>query len=82
MLYWNNPYYFYQANQQKANCKIYSLTQYGLNVNGCNWNILASNDDKTVAHFWLGVHTEYYRKRQMKEKLIDGKAPDVSQTSG
>ena len=46
----NNPYYFSRANQQKANCKIYSLTQCSLTVNDCDWHILAGNDERIVEH--------------------------------
>ena len=46
----NNPYYFFRANQQKVNCEIYSLTQCGLTVNECDWQILAGNDDRIVVH--------------------------------
>ena len=33
-------YYFFWANQQKANSKIYSITQYDLTINGCDWQAM------------------------------------------
>ena len=41
-------YYFFPANQQKVKSEIYSLTQFDLTVNGCDWYILAGNDEKIV----------------------------------
>ena len=46
----NNTYYFFPANQQKANCKIYSLTKCGLTVNGCDWHILAGNHERILVY--------------------------------
>ena len=46
----DNPYYFFRANQQQAGTKIYSLTQYSLTVNKCDWYILAGNDEKINSH--------------------------------
>ena len=46
----NNTYYFSRANQQKACTKIYSLTQCSLTVNGCDWHILAGNDERINSH--------------------------------
>ena len=38
----NNPYYFFRANQQKANHKVlHSLAQCDITVNGRDWHILA-----------------------------------------
>ena len=51
----NNSYYFSRANQQKAGAKIYSLPQYSLIVNECDWHILAGNDERINSHCltWL-----------------------------
>ena len=52
-LKWNerdNPYYFFQANQQKPDTKIYSLTQCSLTVNKCDWHILAGNNERIKSH--------------------------------
>ena len=46
----NNSCYFSGANQQKAGTKIYSLTQCSLTVNGCDWHILAGNDERINSH--------------------------------
>ena len=43
-------YYFFPANQQKVKSEIYSLTQYDLIVNGCDWHSLVGNDGKIVLH--------------------------------
>ena len=60
----SNPYYFFRANQWKANIKIYSWTQCDPTVNGCDWHILVDNDERIVLHFltwlsafFLGGHT-------------------------
>ena len=46
----NNSYYFSRANQQKAGTKIYSLTQFSLTVNECDWHILAGNNERINSH--------------------------------
>ena len=46
----NNSYYFCWANQQKAGTQIYSLAQCSLSVNGCDWHILAGNDERINSH--------------------------------
>ena len=46
----NNSYYFCRANQQKADTKIYSLTQCSLTVNEYEWHILAVNDERINSH--------------------------------
>ena len=46
----NNSYYFSRANQQKADTKIYSLTQCSLTVNEYDWHILAGNDERINSH--------------------------------
>ena len=46
----DNPYYFFRGNQEKVNSKIYSLIQSDLTVNGCDWQILAGNHERTVLH--------------------------------
>ena len=46
----DNPYYFFRANQQKADTKIYLLTQCSLTVNECDWHILAGNQERIKSH--------------------------------
>ena len=35
-----NPYHFFPANQQKVNSEIYSIPQYDLTENGCDWQAM------------------------------------------
>ena len=46
----DNPYYFFPANQQQTGTKIYSLTQWSLTVNECDWHILAGNEQGINTH--------------------------------
>ena len=46
----NNSYYFSRANQQKAGTKIYSLTQFSLTANECDWHILTGNEERINSH--------------------------------
>ena len=63
----DNPYYFFSANQQKPGTKIYSLPQCSLNVNECDWYILAGNDERINSHcltrcirnkVWKQIHSQ------------------------
>ena len=47
----DNSYYFFRANQQSAGTKIYSLAQYSLTVNECDWRILAGKDHRNKKMF-------------------------------
>ena len=46
----SNLYYFFRANQQKADTKIYSSTLCIFTVNECDWHILAGNDNRIKSH--------------------------------
>ena len=43
-----NPYHLFQANQQKPDIKIHLWTQNKLNVNRCDWHILAGREGRIV----------------------------------
>ena len=45
-----NPYNFFRVMHQQANLKIHSLTQCNLTMNGCDWHILAGNNERIVFH--------------------------------
>ena len=70
MWYWlyttEKSYYSLRANQQKANLKLYSRTQYDFGANRCVWRILVVDNAKEnstggggegewalVGNFWL-----------------------------
>ena len=42
--------YFFRAHPLKTDSKIYSFTQCSLAVNGCDWHILADNDERIKSH--------------------------------
>ena len=46
----DNRYYFFRANQQKSDTKIYSLTQCSITVNKCDWHILKDNEERIKSH--------------------------------
>ena len=48
---WKVAYYFFQANQWKANVRIYFRTPYEISVNWCDWPISAGNEEKIVRDF-------------------------------
>ena len=41
---------FFRANQQRGNCKFYSLTQRHISLNGYDWQIDAGNEKRIVLH--------------------------------
>ena len=43
-------YYYFWANQWKANIKIFSWTQYEINKDRRDWHILAGNDERIISH--------------------------------
>ena len=47
--------------------KIYSLTQCCLTVNGCDWHILAGNDDRIKSHCF--IRTSIFSKRTIYEPV-------------